>query len=60
MAPVDEWKPCEVLQGERWCPGYVERWRRDERGWRALVRYSEAPGMTYINWQPAENLRPRI
>ena len=32
MAPVDEWKPCEVLQAERWCPGYVERWRRDERG----------------------------
>lgn len=60
MAPVDEWRPCEVLLGDRWCPGYVERWRQDERGWRALVRYTEAPGMSYIHWRPQDEVRPMV
>lgn len=58
MARVDHCKPCEVLHDGRWVRGMVERWRRGPEGWRALVRYTEAAGMTYLNWQPAERLRP--
>jgi len=35
----------------------LERWRRDPDGWRGLVRYTEAPGLSYLNWQPADRLR---
>lgn len=57
MTGVAEWKPCEVLHDGIWSGGFVERWRRDERGWQALVRYTTAPGMSYIHWRPEAEVR---
>jgi hypothetical protein len=44
----------------RWYPGSLERWRRDELGWKAYVWWSEGVGLRHVEWIPADRLRPQV
>ncbi len=58
MSPYT-WRPIQVLVDGAWVPGSLIAWRRDpDAGWRALVQYTLAPGMTYLHWRPAAEVRP--
>jgi hypothetical protein len=50
-------RPVEVLHEGRWVTGWLEAYRRDGRGWRAMVRYSAGPGMQYLQWRQESNVR---
>ena len=53
------WRAVEVLVDEAWVTGSLIAWRRDpDAGWRALVQYTLTPGMTYVHWCPAAEVRP--
>ena len=50
-------RPVEVLHEGAWIAGWLLAYRRDSTGWRAYVRYSTAPGMTYVQWRPELEVR---
>jgi hypothetical protein len=52
-------RPVEVLHGGVWLPGWLEAYRRDGDGWRAMVRYSSAPGMQYLQRRGGAEVRRR-
>jgi hypothetical protein len=52
-------QPVEVLHNGAWVTGWLEAYRRERDGWRAMVRFSPSPGAPYLQWRPAEQLRQR-
>jgi hypothetical protein len=48
-----------VERDDAWHRGLLFEWLQldDGRGWRALVRYSVAPGYQYDHWVPASRVR---
>jgi hypothetical protein len=52
-------RPVEVLHAGAWVTGWLEAYRRDDEGWRAMVRYTTAQGMQYLQWRPAEQIPQR-
>jgi hypothetical protein len=52
-------RPVEVLHEGRWVSGWLEAYRRDGEGWRAMVRYSAGVGMQYLQWREEAQVRGR-
>ena len=49
----------EALVDGTWWPAELTHWRRTTTGrWQGWVRYTTAPGMTYIDWLDQDQLRP--
>ena len=47
-----------VLKDDIWREGFLRAWRRDGAGWRAFVCYATSPGMRYLTWVDAGQVRP--
>jgi hypothetical protein len=52
-------RPVQVLHDGQWVGGWLEAYRRDDEGWRAMVRYCPEPDAQYLQWRPAEQIRQR-
>lgn len=50
-------KPVEVAHDGRGCPGTLERWKRDHRGWVGYVWWREDVGLQHVEWITADRLR---
>lgn len=48
----------EVLRDGAWHFGRLTQWRLDPDGWVGFVRFSTEPGKSYVDWLPADQIRP--
>jgi hypothetical protein len=50
-------RPVQVLHDGQWVIGLPEAYRRDDAGWRGMVRYSTTPGAQYLQWRSEAEVR---
>lgn len=53
----DQRPDVEVLRDGVWYPGELRAWQSRADGWWANVQYRTAPGMTYLDTVPADQVR---
>jgi hypothetical protein len=60
MRLVDPPKLVTVRRDDRWCDGGLRAWRRDDVGWRGFVCYGAEPGLRWLEWIDAEQMREDV
>jgi hypothetical protein len=58
MRAVQPAKPFLLRRDGRWLDGDLRAWHRDIDGWLGYVCYPESAGLRWLEWVPAERLRP--
>ncbi|MGI8433753.1 MAG: hypothetical protein ACR2LE_03310 [Nocardioidaceae bacterium] len=58
--PAEPRRTVEVLfDDHRWHRGLLRGWRRSPAGWEAFVDVAVRPGITFVRWVPADEVRER-
>jgi len=57
--PVEPRRSVDVLHDDRWHRGVLRGWRRSPAGWQAFVDVAVRPGITFVRWVLADEVRER-